>query len=113
MTLNNGVGEGFTDLVGFREQVYECLTKRQDALFEVVDAVCCPVTVASLAHLSLADRHERRHGSVYAALVHPRIDAERLRDELVLARDPSWPLIFGVDTCTWCRCDAECSAERG
>jgi len=102
-----------TDLIGFPEQVYGCLTKRQDALFEILDAVCCPVVVASLAHLSLADRHQRRHGSVYAALVHGRIDVERLRQELVLARDPSWPLVFGVDASTWCRCDAECSPERG
>jgi hypothetical protein len=110
---NGGVGAGITDLIGFREQVYGCLTKRPDALFGILDAVCCPVAVASLAHLSLADRHERRHGSVYAALTHGRIDAQRLRDELVLARDPSWPLVFGVDTCPWCRCDAECSPERG
>jgi len=113
MTPNGGVKEGFTDLVGFREQVYGCLTKRPDALFEVLDAVCCPMMVESLAHLSLAERHQRRHGSVYAALAHGRIDAEKLRDELVLAPDPSWPLIFGVDTSTWPRCDAECSPGRG
>jgi DDE superfamily endonuclease len=107
------VGGGFDDLVDFRERLYGCLTKRGDAMFGVVDALCGPVEVESLAHLSLADGHERRHGSVYGALTHGDIDAERLREELTLARDPSWPLVFGVDASTWCRNDAECSAERG
>lgn len=55
--------DGLLDLIGFREGVYACFTVRRDALFGVLDAVCCPVVVESLAHLSLAERHERRHGS--------------------------------------------------
>src|ERR1700730_4614871 len=31
----------------------------------------------------------------------------------VLARDPGWPLVFAVEASTWCRDDADCSAERG
>jgi len=108
-----GAGGGFEDLVEFRECLYGCLTKRGDAMFGVVDALCGPVVVESLAHLSLADGHERRHGSVYGALARGHIDADRLREELVLARDPSWPLVFAVDASTWCRNDADCSAERG
>ena len=106
-------GAGFEDLVDFRERLYACLTKRGDAMFGVVDALSGPVVVESLAHLSLADGHERRHGSVYGALSRGEVDADRLRDELVLARDPGWPLVFAVDASTWCRNDAECSAERG
>lgn len=105
--------EGLRDLVEFRERVYACLTGRRDALFGVLDAVCCPVVVESLAHLSLAERHQRRHGSVYGALARGRIEADWLREELVLARDRSWPLVFAVDVSTWCRSDAECSAGRG
>ena len=107
------IRDGLQELVGFRERVYACLAVRRDALFGVLDAVCCPVVVESLAHLSLAERHERRHGSVYGALARGRIDAGRLREELVLARDPTWPMVFAVDASTWCRNDAECSAERG
>jgi hypothetical protein len=109
----HGAGGCLEDLVDFRERLYGCLTKRGDAMFGVVDALCGPVVVESLAHLSLADRHERRHGSVYGALARGRIDVDRLREELVLARDPSWPLVFAVDASTWCRNDADCSAERG
>lgn len=111
--VGRGAGGGFEDLVEFRECLYGCLTKRGDAMFAVVDALCGPVVVESLAHLSLADGHERRHGSVYGALAHGRIDVDRLREELVLARDPGWPLVFAVDASTWCRNDADCSAERG
>jgi hypothetical protein len=106
-------GAAFEDLIDFRERLYGCLAERGDAMFGMVDALCGPVVVESLAHLSLADRHERRHGSVYGALAHGRMDVDRLRDELVLARDPAWPLVFAVDTSTWCRNDADCSAERG
>jgi hypothetical protein len=107
------IRDGLRELVEFRERAYACLTVRRDALFAVLDAVCCPVVVESLAHLSLAEGHERRHGSVYAALARGGIDAERLRGELVLARDRSWPPVFAVDASTWCRCDAECSAGCG
>jgi hypothetical protein len=113
-----GAGGCFEDLVEFRECLYGCLTKRGDAMFGVVDALCGPVAVEplahlSLAHLSLADGHERRHGSVYGVLVRGRIDADRLREELVPGRDPGWPLVFAVDSSTWCRNDADCSAGRG
>lgn len=111
--VGHGAEGCFEDLADFRERLYGCLTKRGDAMFGLVDALCSPVAVESLAHLSLAERHERRHGSVYGALAHGRLDADRLREELVLARDPGWPLVFAVDTSTWCRNDADCSAERG
>src|SRR5712692_7671675 len=102
----------FEDLADFRERLYGCLTKRGDAMFGLVDALCSPVVVESLAHLSLAERHERRHGSVYGALARGRLDAGRLREELVLARDPGWPLVFAVVAGTWCRNEADCPAYR-
>ncbi len=111
--VGHGAEGRFEDLADFRERLYGCLTKRGDAMFGLVDALCSPVAVESLAHLSLAERHERRHGSVYGALAHGRLDAGRLREELVLARDPGWPLVFAVDASTWCRNDADCPAERG
>jgi hypothetical protein len=58
--VGRGAGGGFEDLVEFRECLYGCLTKRGDAMFGVVDALCGPVVVESLAHLSLVDGHERR-----------------------------------------------------
>jgi hypothetical protein len=50
---------------------------------------------------------------VYGAPARGRINAVRLREELVRARDRSWPPVFAVDASTWCRNDAECSAGRG
>ena len=45
------IRDGLRELTGFRERIYACLTRRRDALFGVLDAVCCPVAVESLAML--------------------------------------------------------------
>jgi hypothetical protein len=37
-------------------------------LFELFDAVCNPLPVAGIAHLSLAATARRGHGSAYAAI---------------------------------------------
>src|SRR5215204_5331807 len=100
-------------LGGFRAELYACFPRRADALFELGDAMLCAQAVPSLPHLSLEPVHRRGWGSLYAALAHGRIDAERLRD--LLARHPlaGEQPIYAVDVTTWPRCDAECSPERG
>jgi len=35
------IRDGRRDLTEFRERVYACLSVRRDALFDVLDAVCC------------------------------------------------------------------------
>ncbi|MEU4770149.1 hypothetical protein AB0H12_43715 [Actinosynnema sp. NPDC023794] len=42
------------ELRRFRGEVYDCLDRRADALFDLVDGICAPVTVAGVAYLSLA-----------------------------------------------------------
>ncbi|MEV0461300.1 NF041680 family putative transposase [Catellatospora methionotrophica] len=101
------------ELRRFRNDLYDCFTRWPDALFELVDAVSCPVVVASLAHLSLAAGAMRGHGSAYAALADGGIDTEQLRDVLAAARPTSWRPDFAIDASTWARCDAECSPGRG
>jgi hypothetical protein len=97
----------------FRRGLYDCFTRRADALFELADALAHPVAVASVAHLSLAGVHRRGHGSGYAALAAGRVDAEALRDLLAAHRPADWPAVFAVDTTTWARNDAACSPGRG
>jgi hypothetical protein len=53
----------------FRQELYQCLTARTDALFELTDAVLCADGPAhSLVELSLVGEHRRGHGSLYTAL---------------------------------------------
>jgi hypothetical protein len=63
----------------FRSRLYECLTARADALFELTDAVlCADHAVTSLVQLSLVPAFRRGHGALYAALADGRIDEDKL-----------------------------------
>jgi hypothetical protein len=97
----------------FRNDVYDCLTARPDALFELLDGLCSPVPVDGVAHVTLAAGCRRGHGSAYAALAHGDIDTDLLREVFATHRPADWPADFAVDVTTWARCDAECSPGRG
>ncbi|MFF4434521.1 NF041680 family putative transposase [Streptomyces sp. NPDC001513] len=100
----------------FRDDFYECLTRRRDGLFEVTDALLCadgPVTTP--VDLTLLAEHRRGHGALYAALNEGRIDAGRLRRTLAPLPQPQAAgerLVLTVDVSNWLRPDAECGADR-
>jgi hypothetical protein len=104
------------ELSGFRQEFYQCLTGRADALFELTDAVLCadgPVT--SLAELSLTPEHRRGHGAGYDAINHGRIEVDRLRTTvagLPLPRAADGRIVLAVDVSPWLRPDAACSPDR-
>ena len=52
VTLRTAGDQG--ELRRFRNDFYDCLSAWPDALFELLDAVCNPLAVAGIAHLSLA-----------------------------------------------------------
>jgi len=106
-----GVDQG--ELRRFRGEVFDCLFRRADALFDLVDGLCAPVTVAGVAYLSLVPGARRGHGAAYAALSAGRIDEDLLRDVLAGYRPVGWRPDFAVDASVWARCDAECSPGRG
>jgi DDE superfamily endonuclease len=63
----------------FRLRLYDCLTTRADALFELVDAIlCADHAVTSLVQLSLVPEFRRGHGALYDSLAAGRIDDEKL-----------------------------------
>jgi len=106
--------EGLATLVGFRQELHDCLFGWADAQFELCDAMlCAPGPVASVPGLSLDPVFRRSHGSLYKALALGSIDTEWLRRTLAGYRPAKWPLVFAVDASTWARCDAETSPERG
>lgn len=113
---NSGVDGPGAALSCFRRDFYQCLNRRADALFELVDALLCadgPVT--SLAGLSLAAEHRRGHGALYDAVNSGRIDIARLQRKLAGLCPPRMgdgQIVLAVDVSSWLRPDAATSPER-
>jgi hypothetical protein len=111
-----GVAGALGDLSRFREEFYQCLTARADALFELSDAVLCsegPVT--SLVELSLTPEHRRGHGALYDGVNQGRIDIGRFRNVVArqsIPRCEGGRIVLGIDVSNWLRPDANTSPER-
>src|SRR5258708_37160448 len=61
----------------FRARLYECLTARPDASFELVDAILCAAhAVTSLVQLSLVPGFRPGHRALHAALADGGSDGE-------------------------------------
>ncbi|MEU1953417.1 transposase [Nocardia rhamnosiphila] len=105
------------DLSGFRREFYQCLLRRADAAFDLVDAVlCADGPVRSLPELSLIGEHRRGHGSVYAALDRGRIDivgcaVRWFRCHCLVPRTAGW-LVLAVDITSWLRPEAHTCPQR-
>lgn len=103
-------------LAGFRRDLYQCLTRRADALFELTDAVLCTDgPVHSLVDLTLTAEHRRGHGALYDGLNAGRVDIARLRRRLAglpLPRAADGRIVLAVDVSNWLRPDAPTSPDR-
>ena len=101
----------------FRQEVYACLKRGKDALFNLGDALLSESQANSLAQLSLSPFFERKWPSVYEALEDGRIDVENLRAVIVrtlLAQIPEdQPIWIAVDGSEIERAEAETSEDRG
>ncbi len=93
-------------LQAFRHEVYSCLQRAADALFEVADALLTDPHAQSLAELSLAPSFQRRWPSLYEAFEDGRIDQESLAR--IFARYAPLP---AADQRMWLGIDAS-SIER-
>jgi hypothetical protein len=100
------------ELRTFRTAIYRSLGHRRDALFEMIDATSCGGAVDSLPHLSLVPLHQRRHGSVYAALQKGTVHGQQLSVALVRHPLAGGQPAFAVDVSVVARCDAETSSGR-
>src|SRR6266700_821859 len=105
-------GKALGELAGFRREMFWCLWRRPDALFELADAVLTAATVPSLPYLSLEPGFRRGHGMIYRSLAEGGIDEDALRDLLVRWRPRDWPLVFAIDASTYPRPWAETSPGR-
>src|SRR3954464_14662550 len=98
-------------LRGFRGELYGCLGRRADELFELTEALlCADGPVSSLVGLCLAPEHRRGHGALYDAVNVGRVDVERLRRALArlpLLRMFGGRIVLAVDATAWLRPDAQ------
>ena len=103
-------------LAAFRGEVYRCLARRRDALFELADAVLCKQDrVHMLAELSLEPECRRGHGAVYDALNCGQVQIGRLRRALAGLPLPAWPdgrIRLAADVSNWLRPDAATCPDR-
>src|SRR5689334_11750602 len=100
-------------LRAFRHHVYTRFGCRRDALCELLDALLTAPSIATPAHLSLAQTCQRGWGSLYEALNAGAMDLKQLEALVAsspLASEPAW---YAVDARVWPRGDAETSPERG
>jgi hypothetical protein len=97
----------------FRATLHTCFTRRQDALFELTDALLTGSPVPSPVHLSLDPVHRRGWGSLYAALARGRLDTSALQALIAHTAPADAPPVYAVDVSVWPRCDAESSPDRG
>ncbi len=100
----------------FRGQLYGCLDRGADELFQLTDALLCAKgPVSSLVGLCLAPEHRRGHGALYDALNCGTLDADRLRMELAglpVPRMFGGRIVLAVDATSWLRPDAETCPDR-
>src|SRR4051812_50052453 len=103
-------------LRAFRSELFGCLGRRADELFELTDALLCTDgPVSTLVGLCLAPEHRRGHGALYDAVNVGRVDVERLRRVVggrALPRMFGGRIVLAVDATDWLRPDAETSPER-
>jgi hypothetical protein len=113
---DTGAAAALGDLSRFRQEFYQCLTTRADALFELTDgALCADGPVTSLVELSLAAEHRRGHGALYDGLNQGRIDINRFRDVVAgqhLPRCDDGRIVLAIDVSNWLRPDANTSPDR-
>src|SRR6266702_2014907 len=91
-------------LAGLRHELFQCLGRRADALWELAEAV-----------LSLEPECRRGHGAVYDALNCGEVRIGRLRRALAALPLPAWNdarIRLAADVGNWLRPDAEASPER-
>ena len=113
---DTGPAGGAGELARFRQELYACLSRRADVLFELTDAVlCADGPVHSLVELSLVGEHRRGHGGLYAGLAHGRLDIDRLRRAVIagpVPRAADGRLVLAVDITCWLRPEAHTTPAR-
>jgi hypothetical protein len=86
-----------TTLAQVREEIYRCLERARDALFNTVDALIAETQAKSFPELSLSPFFERKWPSLYEAFEDGRINRKSLRDIFIKYLPTKDRLILGTD----------------
>jgi len=109
--------EIMTTLHQFRREIYECMKRGSDAMFNLCDALLIESQAQSLPELSLSAVFERKWPSVYEALSDGDIKVEQLQAVVVrtlLSQMPKEaPAWIAVDATPIERPEAKTSEDRG
>lgn len=101
----------------FRQQAYDCLERRPDALFGLCDGLLSEAQARSLPEISLSPCFDHTWSSVSAALADGKRDVAGLRElcvRSVLAEQPEGaPVWIAVDATSVARLEAQTSEDRG
>jgi len=94
--------EQFTNLIEFRQDVYNCgLIRARDAQFELVDALLLSPTIRSFPELSLCPAFRRKWMSAYEAIRKGQQDQEWLERYFIHLVPTNGPKVFPVDGTAW------------
>lgn len=99
----------------FRHDLYDCLLRAKDALFNTVDALMTETQAKSFPEVSQSLWFERKWSSLYEAFEDGRIDEKRLREVFIkylpkaVAGKWQW---FGIDTSNIARPQAVTASDR-
>jgi len=90
------------NLIAFRQAVYQTgLTKRQDALFELLDALIERPYADSAAEMSLSPLFRRKWSSLYKAVERGEVDEQSLAALFVRQVPTSGVQVYPLDSTMW------------
>ena len=113
MDTQNSTPEQFNKLIEFRQRVYEQIfTVRQDAQFELLDALLIKGRVPSFPWLSTAGCFRREWPSLYDAIEEGRQDVAGLEQFLVGQVPATGLQYWSLDGSAWARMQARTLPER-
>jgi len=102
-TRSTAMNNVVTQLLEFRQAIYNNLRKAQDATFELMDALLLTRTAQSLADLSLSCVFRRQWPSVYEALQDTRPDRQQLMKLYIQQLPRSERIVLAGDHTSWSR----------
>lgn len=101
-----------TRLLEFRQDLYKCLTRACDALFELIDALLLTPQLTSFPELSSTTVFRRQWSSLYEALQDGQLDRDLLLKLFVENLPSLSPLLIVGDHTAWARPYARTMPER-
>ncbi len=113
MKETNSTKENINRLIEFRQAVYENgISKRRDALFDLLDAILWGGAGSSFATLSQNDPFQRKWPSVYAAVEDGQLNEDWLQEKLAQQVPSCGICIFALDGSPWPRPRARTLEDR-